>query len=151
MKNENSHIYLYAKNHYQKGDVWEDMRKIVAYKFKLKEDLISNQDIILAVTTIIRKHKEFSQEQIFYEFLIDISPESCWKTGYYTVDKYPELFNKSRLPRNYEEQYDYWTAVLFKGLSIINMLRVFNGEKVLIEIDEPNAEILPLKKKVVAS
>jgi len=59
--------------------------------------------------------------------LTDISPDKWWMW---------------RKDQNHE--YDYWYAVCKKCLSLLSLTKVFDGEKELIPLDEPDPNLLPL-------
>jgi hypothetical protein len=67
----------------------------------------------------------------FSEILFDIGPENIWKCGY-----------------NRGQKYSYEEAVIRKTLSMLSMLDVKKQNKVLIELDEPDENILPLHQNV---
>jgi hypothetical protein len=149
--NCNTHIYLYAKGHYKRNDVIEDLRILVAercgqYNECSKEGRVSKNDVCIVLTHIIRPYVIKNSHYLFDELLNDISPENSWKVGYRNrQSSYPNLIGDMRIVDLPE--YDYWTALIYKSLSILRMLKL----KEILEIEgaplgEPDYELFPMLK-----
>lgn len=134
MKNSDSHIYLYAKNHYKVTDTIEDMKKIIGERCAFNAEDVRVKDIQSILTniafTIILKTG--NPEHFFDDFIEGISPDNMWRT----------MTNQKK------EDYDFNLAVIEKCLSIIRFVEVKDSNgKYILELDEPDANILPLKKR----
>lgn len=139
MKNIHSHIYLYAKGHYERGDVVEDLKIIIGQICATDPEFLSKNDVCHYLTKIAFLHmNELFIDPLtsFRDFIFDLDPKNCWKVGY-RVKVYKES----------KEPYDFETAVICKCLSVIQMADVRRGNKILIELDEPDPNLLPLHKK----
>lgn len=133
MKNSDSHLYLYAKNHYEKTDTIEDLKKIVAERCGLYPEHVSVADIYSILSGIAFKHimNSGNPEYFFKEFLDNVSPINKW-----LLTSEPE-----------DKNYDFTISVIESSLSVLRFVKVYEGDKTLIELDKPDANILPLKKK----
>lgn len=127
MKNPNSHIILYAKGHYEKSeDIWTDMKILIAHRSMLPLELVSRNDVVhvvLDITLDLILQSEMDNKTELSRFIIGLNP----------VD----IFH-----RPIEE--DYPTRILKKCLSIIKFSKVEEGDKVFIELDDLDPEILPI-------
>ena len=135
-----SHYYLYAKNHYKKTDLIEDLKKVHGFTFEHDAELTEIRDIISVLLKLVYHHFFSSDADgtpqglyAFEEFVQDISPEGNWRVGY---DK--------KKPYVYEE------AIIRKCLSMLRMLKVkeihqsTGLETTLVELDTASADCLPL-------
>jgi hypothetical protein len=140
MKNTYSHIYLYAKGHYQRKNVIEDLKILLGHICGYSPELLSKNDVCHYLTKIAFQHlnDQFGDPlTAFRDFVFDLNPEKCWKVGYWWKKGNTVL-----------EPYDFETAVIHKCLSIIGMTNVKEGGKVFLELDEPNPDLLPLTKEI---
>ena len=130
MKNSDSHIYLYAKHHYKRGDIVEDLQKILSKRSALPVECITKEDIILVLSSIV--YPEINSKYRFRDLLNDILPKNAWIVG-----------GSSKI----EENKDIELNIIRKFLSIIAHTTIIgeNGKR-LIELDEPDSNILPLNK-----
>ena len=133
MKNSDSHIYLYAKNHYKITDTIEDLKKIIAERCGFNAEDVRIGDIQSILTNIAFKAilKSHNPEHFLEDFIISIDPNNMRRV----------------ITGQKKEDYDFSLAVIEKSLSVLALTRVRDGEKVLIELDEPNVNILPLKRE----
>jgi hypothetical protein len=134
MKNTLSHLYLYAKGHYEKNDVVEDLKIIVGQICGIDPKHLSTNDVARFVIKYAFQHmnEQFADPlTAFRDFLVDIPPEHCSRVGYYLKGK----------------PYDFDIAVIHKCLSVLCMVDVRKGDKIVLELDVPDPAILPLKKK----
>jgi len=126
LKNCDSHIYLYAKGHYLKSDLWEDLRKIMSLRsMGTPDNKVTISDILLVLLSITYKY--IDSKHRFLDFVNDLSPSNCWKVGY--------IFKN--------EKYSYEKALAYKCLSILRNLEVSRIENGL---DKPNEDLLHLSK-----
>jgi hypothetical protein len=132
MKNSDTHIYLYAKGHYIETDTLEDMKKIVAERCGFNAEDVRVKDIQSILTSIAFKIiiNSGNPEHFFDDFIEGISPDNMWR-----------IMTKQKM-----EDYDFNLAVIEKCLSVIRFVSVKDddGNRIL-ELDEPNGNILPLK------
>lgn len=114
----NTHIYLYAKYHYKRNDVIEDLKLIVEKTYLIGEP--DTQDVISILLNLAQKYiqKNFV---LFREFVNDISPYETWKVGYYTK----ESINNPNM-----KDYDFNLAVIYKCLSVIRQTTVKEIEEI---------------------
>ena len=124
MKNADSHIYLYAKGHYQKGDLVEDLKRILGERSGIESEHITAADITHMLLKIVSPCIKTPYH--FKEFVLDLHPLNYW-----------------RLSRG---TYSFEQAVIRKCLSILRGMQVKDGDEMLIELDDPNPGILPLTK-----
>ena len=124
MKNADSHIYLYAKGYYRKGDLIKDLKRIFGKKNTIDPEHITDNDIICSLLKIVWPY--IRDQYHFMDFIHVLHPLSYWKldSGSYTPEK----------------------AVIYKCLSILRNVRVEYGHIAFIEIDDPDPDILPLTK-----
>lgn len=129
MKNTDSHIYLYAKGHYKEGDLIEDLQKVFGERNAIDPECVSAEGIMQMLLTMTQPHVNDSYH--FRDFVVDLHPSNHWKFS-----------SKST--------YIFEHAVIRKCLSVLAMTRVLDGDKVLIELDDPDPGILPLSKSAQA-
>lgn len=69
--NPNTHLYLYAKGHYQCGDVMADLRIIIGKRAHMDSRLISNNDIWSVLLPLVHKAivESGNPENAFCEFV----------------------------------------------------------------------------------
>lgn len=114
------HVALYAKGHYKRTDIWEDLKQCLRahdYMPDTKEDVMG---ILMARLNELVLKQYHSPEHSMTELLKDIDPQNTWKCGYYTTSTpwkaYP---NDGLLP-----EYDYKEAVVRAYLSrLVSMTR----------------------------
>ncbi len=125
MKNTDSHIYLYAKGHYQRNDVIKDMKKIITERCNIDAEYITIDDILSVVLPIAYKHIK-NNEYKFIDFISNLKPQNLWKYG----------------PAK-EENFDI--IIIRNCLSVLSITQVKEKDgKILIELDEADSHILPL-------
>ncbi len=124
MKNADSHIYLYAKGHYEKDDLIEDMKKIIGERCGIEAEHVTVGNILHVLLSIAYLY--VIDLYHFRDFILDLHPVNYWK-----LDR---------------TNYDFEHAVIHKCLSILAMTQVKEGDEVLIELDDPDPNILPLTK-----
>lgn len=130
MKNPDSHIYLYAKGHYKESHLIEDLQKIFGRRNALDPEYISTEGIMQMLLATVHPH--ISNSYHFIGFVLDLSPSNRWKF-------------------NHKDEYVFEHAVIRKCLSILRMTQIIDeNNKVLIELDDPDPDILPLSKNAQA-
>lgn len=136
------HVALYAKYWYQRGDIFEDLKRCLekdGYTPWEKEDI---------VRLIVNYTQPFVTNR--FELLNHISPKECWKVGYYTKNN---VWVRTKNENETYPEYDYWTAVLYAHLSVLSILNGeyfetlcdMNGEKWQEKVYKI-AKALPLRK-----
>ncbi len=108
-----SHVVLYAKDFYVKSeDVWKDLISILEIE---GYTVCSKKDVYEIIINSIEK-KEFDYRfNDLREVLRNITPEECWKFGYYTKEHtWADIDNKP--------DYDMQTAFIFYVLCNLRML-----------------------------
>jgi len=139
MKNTDSNILLYAKGWYKKTNLIDDMKVLVSHKYMWNKEDCTIGDIVSCCIDLLCKYcildkPKYILKQNFEEILQDLNPNEIWKCGY----------EKNR-------SYSYEEAIIRKTLSMLGLLSVRNGDKMLIELDEPDVTILPLSKDAIDS
>lgn len=130
MKNPNSHILLYAKGHYKKNDIWEDLGKIVAERCALPM-IASKRDVFQVVIGVTID-------------LILESPNRRNKLKQFITNASAFRFAPFDLRH---ENHD--SSMGFIEACLIELMQLpVKDEKgnILIELDEANPEILPLSE-----
>jgi len=135
MKNADSHLLLYAKHHYQTGDLWEDLAKILAERNALDPEYLNKRLIFENVVHITLDYIKVDARTMA-DFVLEMQPAAFWKWSHklsFEVDP---------------EDYDFYYAAVRKCLSLLAVTQVYgDGGKVLIVLDPPDENILPLKKE----
>lgn len=136
MKNSDSHIILYAKYHYKRTDVVEDLKRIYSHRNAIDVRYLSTADIASMLFSLYMNlvtDPSFSMGIILSmeNFINDLRPDQCWRTGYIWKDN--------------SEGYDIDLAIIYSCLSLLMNIQVKDTEKdkVLIPLDEPDFSILP--------
>lgn len=102
------YVALYAKKWYERSDnIFKDLAVCLGKDY----EIYSDDDIarLIVSNTLPFVHDSF-------DLIRNISPQECWKCGYYTKD-HTWIKDHEKLP-----SYDYWTAVVIAHLSIISVL-----------------------------
>jgi hypothetical protein len=135
----NTHFYLYAKSHYKKSDILEDL-KIIQSKYCGCR--VTKFEAIEHIVSMVGKFLE-KRPSLFIDFLEYVSPSNSWKVGYTH-----NLSNNNYNPINYPI-YDYYTALAYASLSILRNLSVTDIEEVEkgMTLGEPDFNIFPMFKK----
>ena len=125
--NHNTHIYLYAKGHYQKSDVCDDLKIIIGKRSMIPSQFISLSDIGMILLDLVFKHIQESCNSKYYflEFMSKMNPDNYWKVST-IVDS------------------DDYHHVLFKNcLSFLRQVEVKD-----LDLGQADSSILPLKESV---
>ena len=131
MLNHDSHIYLYAKGHYQKTDTIEDLKVILGHRSGTPADCISRKDIMDVLCKIVWEHlynnSTFDNPTMFQKVIERINP---------TFDILPYPKQASTLERTIKAL-----------LSILLNLKVRDDKgNTLIELDRADYTILPCNR-----
>lgn len=130
-KNHDSHVILYAKHHYQENNVIDDLKKIYSVRNAIEPVYINKRDILRNLLNLVERLIVYPNLEINFslsDFINDIDPNNYWRIN----------FDKT--------EYDFEEACIKKCLSIISLIRVLKDGVELLSLDEPNENILPLKK-----
>jgi len=128
-------VALYAKNWYKRTDVIEDLKKVLE-----ADDYTPDNKFDIANILIANVGKLFSDKSItdaMMELVNGVSPQNCWKSGYYTKDFYLKKSDEV-LP-----EYDYYTAVIYFFLSKLAHSTIDK----LDGLPKANKKVLPLRTK----
>lgn len=126
------HIYLYAKGHYAQGNEILDLRVILAKRSNMQPNQIGRRDIFQVVLNAVMESIAAGCHEYRYDIMMRNLLEDIWSRG-------DRLFSSGR-PEDISD------AVIKSMLSTLMMCRVFSHDGVrLIELGEPDPEILPLK------
>lgn len=133
---DSAHIILYAKGHYKRTDLIEDLKILLGKRNAIYPEHISMGDIVFCLADLAYELGLVNTESRFLRFLEDASPQGCKFVGY------PET-----------EPYDYAKAIIRVCLSRLKLTDVRkllpNGEyETILELGEADASILPLAPKV---
>jgi len=132
-KNSDSHVILYAKHHYKRTDVVEDLKRIYSLRNGIDPQYLNKRDILRCLLTLVEKFqdKKFENGYTLSGFLSDIDPHNVWRVNY------------SR-----DKEYDFEEACIYKCLSVISLSKVKNNDgTVLIPLDARDPDVLPLAKE----
>ncbi len=124
MKNEHSHLILYAKNWYKRTDVIEDIKQIISVRCGIDKEFISNGNVVDYVSEVVFPF--IKTDGGFSHFLARIFNGHC----YFGLN-----------PSNTTSI----EIVLKELLSILSIVQVKEGDKILIDLDKPDYSILPRK------
>ena len=127
MNKADRHIYLYAKGHYQKGDLIEDLKRIVGERSSVLPEYITIQDIIVVLVSItysVMVTKNHFKDSIM-DLILSLDPSEFWKISSLS-------------------DYDFSTALILKCLSIIKWTDVVRGEVILMDLGYADSNLLPL-------
>jgi hypothetical protein len=117
--NPYTHIYLYAKHHYHRSDIKEDLRQIVAHQVGVPT--VSDRHTLYFVLDLVFKHIQSSYT--FWGFVKQTLPEHRWCIGA-------------------DEDDDLLTLYLRSCLSVLMMTEVKD-----LNLGDPDPDILPLAER----
>ena len=122
MMNLSTHIYLYAKGHYECGDLINDLREIVSHRNNISPRYVSVQDIINILTKLVYYHLRDSgnTERFFVDFIDGLLPRNLWML-------------------TPERDVTFEEVIILKCLSVLRMVEV-DG----LDLGDADADILPL-------
>lgn len=120
MKNPNSHIYLYAKHWYKRSvNEWDDIRRILDHSY-LTDDR-SKSEILHILTPLV------------YDAIV-----ASGNPPHFFRDLIADMVGRGDEEQSIEER------TLRKFLSILEHALVRDNGKVLLELDAPDPDLLPL-------
>lgn len=122
MVNLNTHIYLYAKGHYECGDMISDLKEILSHRSNIAPRYVSSEDIINALTKLVYYHLRDSgnTERFFVDFIGGLMPRNLWKL-------------------TPEKDVSFEDVIILNCLSVLRMVDV-DG----LNLGDADADILPL-------
>jgi hypothetical protein len=100
------------------------MREIFSERNGVLAEYISIRDIAYMLLGMTWPHMNDTYR--FREFVLDLDPSCYWKLA--------------------NDDYTFGHAVIRRCLSVLGMTQVKDDDKVLIELDDPDPDILPLSK-----
>ena len=131
IKNYDSDIYLYAKHWYKRGNIIEDLQKIIGKRSILFPEHVSVNDILIVLSGIVCKHyfqNNSNADHWFSQFIEDVRLTNSWRIGAEKTDSFE-------------------IRMIRKMLSMISLTEVKKGDEILIELDEPDYNLLPKSKE----
>ena len=128
MKNPDSHLWLYAKNHYVRHAMMADLRVLLGERNDIEPACVRDGDVVDALLSIVVPRLKQGSEHALREFLVELAPEHAWK---------------------YEQQ---WSGAVptpgellaAKCLSYMSLCPVREKEVTLIELDPVDPLLLPV-------
>lgn len=131
MKNQDSHIYLYAKGWYKKNNTIEDLGKIIEKRNLLDQPSKYDIYVILLGIVLDKMIDSPGTKDKMHTFFADISPDR-----FFLFDEYP---------MKRKEDYNFYDAVINKCVCELATASVYDADgNTLLELDEPDPNILPL-------
>jgi hypothetical protein len=122
MCDREEHIYLYAKYWYKSTeDKVKDLQTIIKNCEGME---LSRMEVIGIVYNMALNHI-INKEHMITNFISDIAPENSWKVGY-DCESIEDF------------KYDFWTAVLYKSLSILRLQSISDID---VKLGDPKSEI----------
>lgn len=134
-----THVALYSKGHYIRGDVWEDMIQCLRGD---KYDPTSREDVLWIISNNVSKLYTRGIEYYTREFIDAINPNECWKRGYYTKD-HTWIKEHDKL-----KSYDQKTAILWFMLSELSLSNIVDLGWDIKNPPKPDVNILMTKAKI---
>ncbi len=135
-----AHVILYAKHWYKRSDdIIEDLKKCLSSNYMPD----NKYNIFIILTRVVSQIPWMMRHGIHYytfNLLEAISPNECWKYGYYTTDHVGWIHNsedKSKL-----KPYDYQMAVIYYYLSTLCCMEI---KELGGELPKPDENILPIE------
>jgi hypothetical protein len=147
----NRHIYLYAKGHYKRNNILDDLRILTgercgAYNPRTKTMyyIVELSDILSVLGGIVGEWITDSRK--FNEFVADMSPENSWRIGYETKSsRYLHSHNtKQECP-----EYNYWDAFAYACMKVLRFLSMSDIEAKEGLIGAPDYDLFPMFKPEV--
>lgn len=127
MKNANSHIVLYAKGHYKRSNMMDDLKILVANRSGLEPDQIFDTTVFDVIYNIA------------YPFLTQSFLRSV------ILDSFGDNNSKFYIEGNDQTSL---AQIIERLLVIISMIGVLDDDgNTIYELDEPDYSILPKPKK----
>ena len=123
MKNSDSQVILYAKGWFKKTDTIEDLRKIYAKRNLMALEHIYQEDIYSMLTHLVFELCIKDNSNKFNHLMSEIFRSEI---------KWHEFSNVTRVKN-----------VIRVYLEMLRLLRIKDGDKTLIKLDEPDYSILP--------
>lgn len=122
--NVDTHIYLYAKYHYQvSGDIIDDLKVIIGERCCIDSEHVTKRNIIDVLVSVVLDQilTHCNAKHRLMDFFDGIDPNNVWKVG-----------------GTVEESYDL--GVIRKCLSVLRLTKV----KHIPNLGDPDPNLLPL-------
>ena len=137
MNNPYSHLYLYAKGHYQKSNTIDDLKRILANYAGIDVRDITLVNLTEWVLRGTLPHIREKNDHVLIDFFLSLTPSNDWRFGFDVAQDVPP-YDSGYLPR-----------LISRCLSTLALAQVWDGSNLLIKLDVPHANILPLKNASV--
>lgn len=111
---------LYSKHWYKRSNnIWADIKKCLEADEYLPDDKADMLSIIINHFAPLLQHN--GSEYYTRELIFGVTPEQCWKYGYYTKEA-----KWIKGGKEYDElpDYDYMTAVLYYFMSNVSSMEI---------------------------
>lgn len=135
------HFTLFAKGHYKwprnnkdhDNNMWEYVKKAL----EADDYMPGNRgDIISILMTNTTKHIDKSKDDLVFDLVSAISPNSCYSIGYFTKNHWLAIGYQKRV------KYDYQTAILYYFISKARFMTVDK----FISLPKADPNVLPLNE-----
>lgn len=133
-----SQVILYAKGWFEKNDLFDDLKTLVAEAFLLPKDGISDCELRNSILTIADEFGCMDKGHKFNEFMDNISPENFYR--------YTENWSISQMGVPHPD-YDYNVAVIRSCLSAMSRIKVIEKGRRVVLLRKPDFSILPRDTK----
>ncbi len=124
-----SHFYLYSKGHYVQTSLIEDLKRIMGHRSGLKPDQVSVRDIILVLLREVERTTK-DRAHILEPLVTYIREE---------LVVWPNL-GLAQPKRNIDD------VILQACLNELSMTVVRDGHNIVLELEAPNPDVLPLTR-----
>jgi len=132
--NCDSHLWLYAKNHYIRTDIWEDVKLLIALRCLLEPEYVTKGGVLSVMGGIVLPYLQ-ENKRLLEEFIGKLSPDHSW---HYSLQELLPNHN----PLNHVDE-PYEDRVLAGYLMIMHVQKVRENDKILIPLDDPDPDLLP--------
>jgi len=128
-----NHIYLYAKNHYERTDLLEDLKVIIGHTYLLDPVFVTKTDVARILLQLTHEYI-VQDERSFFDFIKRINPSN--------LDWYHKMQGVE------PPEYDFELSLIQTCLSTLSLLQVRRTKddgtwEEIINIGEADPEILP--------
>jgi len=123
-----SHVYLYAKGWYKKNDVIDDLKTILGERSGVEPRHIRKSDIIIVLSNIVWKDMNAARFQTFLANII----------------------NEPIFPNREKEDIPVEDRIIEALLRSISLMPVKSNGEVVVNICDPDPELLPLAREGIA-
>ena len=121
--NCDSDLYLYAKHWYKRGDLKQDLHKIIAKRCALYPEQVRDEGIITVLLSLTLKHLKDNENRLF-DFIKKLNTEE-WDNKHWKLT-------------------DFCSILATRCLSELSIVKTIDGAgNPIIQIDPPDYKLLP--------